>query len=441
MAISHEGMYCLDGALECLDITPDVHFACVFADLPVDALIDDAELRVGPGTSRVPARPSWDERLGDLVEEWWTKDAAPGDRAIVMARSVSSFKTLSDDVAAYLFRLAFGAVPPAELAAMTDPRDLFERIGDAELDRVFSGERFDSWRRHFVRMLARVPEIGAACPGAVEAALERRRLRSAAEFAAQDRVMGQWRARGVRLDRPPGPPRRERKRVRRALGRAIDLADRVVGRDTVLTLLAGGGAKIEGVRYDYVCERRGSIVQQAADPESHPQALKVSIHRKGDGARLADGCVYFPATPAIDQLVAIALHVRDREEELALLSEANLLSRTAAYAQEADLRNLPKEKSRATGGGFAALPAIEVWRTLMPGLREVPDPVVAAIDLAADLGRDKALAYLGRRFGPIFDRLRDVPDLSRASAEEIVAIGVQLAIAAVAPPSLEDARL
>jgi hypothetical protein len=442
MAISHEGMYCLDGALEHLDITPDVYFACVFADLAVDALIDDATLRVGPGTSRAPDRPSWDERLGDLVQEWCTKDADPGERAIVMARAVSSFRTLSDDVAAYLFRVSLDAVPAADLAAMADADALLDRIGDAELERAFAGKRFDSWRRHFVRMLARLPDIGAACPGAIHEAQERRRLRTAAEFAAQARVIeaarAQWRARDTRLDRPPRPPRRERKRVRRALGRAIDLADRLVGRDTVLTLLAGGGAKIEGVRYDYVCERRGSIVQQAADPEAHPQALKVSIHRKGDGERLADGCVYFPATPAIDQLVAIALHVRDREEELALLSEANLLSRTAAYAQEADLRNLPKERSRATGGEFAGLSTIEAWRRLMPGLRDAPDAVVAGIERMSVPGRVKALGYLARRFGPIFGEMRAVPDLSRATPAEIVAIGVPLAIAAVGGPLVGD---
>jgi len=435
MAISDEGMYCLEGALECLDITPDVYFACVFADLPVDALIDDAELRVGPGTSRAPDRPSWDERLGDLVQEWWTQDAEPGDRALVMARALSSFRPISDDVAAYLFRRTFDAIPPAELASMADGRALLARIGDAELDGAFAGKRFDSWRRHFTRMLARVPDMGAAGPSAVHVAMERRRLRNAAEFAAGERakaqIRAQWQMRNARLDRPPAPPRRERKRVRRVLDRAIALADRIVGRDTVLTLLGGGGAKIEGVRYDYLCERRGSIVQQAADPESHPHALKVSIHRKGDGARLADGCVYFPDTPAIDQLVAIALHVRDREEELALLSEANLFARTAEYDNEDALRSLPKERARAARGDIPGLSTIAAWRTLMPELREAPDPVVEGIDQACIPGRQKALDYLARRFGPVFDQMRAVPDLSRATPTQIVEIGVPLAIAAV----------
>ena len=53
----------------------------------------------------------------------------------------------------------------------------------------------------------------------------------------------------------------------------------------------------------------------------HGGAIPYDLHAldKADGRVLSKGCVVIPGTPVIDQLLALILHVQDRDDEQAMI--------------------------------------------------------------------------------------------------------------------------
>ncbi|WBU27508.1 hypothetical protein OOZ54_12470 [Rhodopseudomonas palustris] len=108
---------------------------------------------------------------------------------------------------------------------------------------------------------------------------------------------------------------------RKAVQRAARFAAGVVGADQVSTFARGGAVRLCGREIDLQVARSRSIASVGHG------ALDVQV-LDPKGTRLANLCVYFEKTPAIDQLAAIALHVQ-AGSEMEIMQTGNLFNVTA----------------------------------------------------------------------------------------------------------------
>jgi hypothetical protein len=113
--------------------------------------------------------------------------------------------------------------------------------------------------------------------------------------------------------------RARRKVHHRVLRRAAVIASAVLGASTVSALARGEPIKIEGDTAKFELTRRDSLARVGHG------ALRVSMLDKSD-RRIAELCVYFEGTPAIDQAVAFSLYAKAGLES-EIIETANVTSR------------------------------------------------------------------------------------------------------------------
>jgi hypothetical protein len=145
-----------------------------------------------------------------------------------------------------------------------------------------------------------------------------------AQFAEQ-REEGRRRAQAFfRRDAAPQKVDRNERRRRKVVRRAVANAEAVVGREAVSAFAQGKDVEIAGETILLVVSRGLRL-----DSSGHG-ALNVAFHAPSEfgGMRLADACVYMENTPALDQLAALALHVK-AGQEADIISAANLSNITA----------------------------------------------------------------------------------------------------------------
>ncbi len=109
--------------------------------------------------------------------------------------------------------------------------------------------------------------------------------------------------------------KRRLQQQRRAVVRSASAAETILGRGQVMTLARGEPVFIEGSELTFRVAVRDLM-------RCTHGALDVSLQTH-NGTRLADTCLYFDGTPALEQAAAISLHVQ-AGEELDLLLAGNL---------------------------------------------------------------------------------------------------------------------
>lgn len=133
----------------------------------------------------------------------------------------------------------------------------------------------------------------------------------------------------LQVPRPrPKLDRSLRKRTRRS----ADLFVRHLGRDQLKQFLHSkhrDPLRLRGHRYNYeLIIYKDTLLVHGADLNAGVCSFHVEVHDK-DGRWLCDLCHYFPDTPPLDGVVAMALHVQNPELEFEFLRAAcvNLASR------------------------------------------------------------------------------------------------------------------
>jgi hypothetical protein len=142
--------------------------------------------------------------------------------------------------------------------------------------------------------------------------------------------------------------RKERRRStslgRRVLARSFSFLEGLAGRERARAWLSGDAVTVEGRRFDFRLRVRDLALRDHG-------ALEVSVTDK-DGVELAALCVYTPATPALDQVSALLLHVVAGEED-EILRKANVIRstadahRNAAFCEVRSIRHDPHAIERA----------------------------------------------------------------------------------------------
>jgi hypothetical protein len=308
MPISPDSDYCIDGLIACLELTPDLGIAARVGRVDVDALVDQNE---HPLVTEIERR----------VLAWWETDALPEQRGFC---SMLGLCTLSASLRELLwgvtgplaeqYLISRGAVPGrdifgVELPPQTIPVDL---------------PNIQALRQPIIiqTMIAAVP-LHVRYIG-----LMRNQYRRAVR-ALHDCPIGRvidWSASssGRQLlgrSTEPKIPRRIQKQRRKALRRSLRSFDQIVGRDAYQAFISNDGFMIKGHLFDYHVRKKYDLLDSVRLPIV-PYFL--NIHEKGDTANsLGSGCVYFENTPILDQVIALTLHVQDREAELDLLKISN----------------------------------------------------------------------------------------------------------------------
>lgn len=120
----------------------------------------------------------------------------------------------------------------------------------------------------------------------------------------------------------PGVRRRiraQRKVERRVLRRGVRVAESVLGRESTMALCRGQAVTLAGPTVAFEISPRTRLAKAGHG------ALAVAV-KTHQGAPLAELCLYFKDTPAIDQAVAIALHAQAGLER-ELIEDGNIIGR------------------------------------------------------------------------------------------------------------------
>lgn len=120
---------------------------------------------------------------------------------------------------------------------------------------------------------------------------------------------------------PGSKKKAERRRYRKVARKAASTAVAIVGSESVSRFVRGEYVRIPGQTIDFQVKRRA-----LAASNGHG-ALDIAVHDKGTGDHLADLCLYFENTPALDQMTAIKLHLATGLEG-ELLETANVTRTT-----------------------------------------------------------------------------------------------------------------
>lgn len=322
MPASPDSRYCLQGAVDALQITPDIKWGVVLGDIDLDALVDQAALPDSADPAFEHRQISFAEALTEQVLAW-RQQTSRYNRAVMAIMSVQHSSDMLREVLweitgalaeAYLFsrgwplqKTIYGAVMPARLPSVSIPDIQSLRLPYLVTARLATDDNL----RRAVALLRAQHARNVEALAAVD-------LDKLLTFMRLLLFNGDNRRYHRRLQR----------QTRKAVRRGLRAMQRLVGPRAYQGFISADGFVITGCRFDYRVRKRGSLLAHTADPHGHIIPYRLSLLDK-QGRPLASGCVTFAATPVLDQVIALALHVRDREAELELLQTANWINFTA----------------------------------------------------------------------------------------------------------------
>lgn len=140
------------------------------------------------------------------------------------------------------------------------------------------------------------------------------------------------------------PDRKLVRRARKVTWRSIQAMNRIVAPNAYRGFISKDGFRITGHLFDYRVSKTTNLIDHALYPSLHHIPYNLAIFGK-DGVYLGNGCIVFDDTPLLDQIIALTLHVRDRETEATLIKTANWWPVSDAYKNEPfrNLANLPEK--------------------------------------------------------------------------------------------------
>lgn len=140
--------------------------------------------------------------------------------------------------------------------------------------------------------------------------------------AARERATAQYMSQSHK--QPVRQRKREQQSLRKAVIRSAEAASAVIGRGNVMTLARGEPVFITGQEVTF------RLAIRQLHQLGHG-ALDIHLCDKTGINRLADVCLYFDDTPALEQVAAIAMHI-EAGEELELVKTGNLSNISPAGA-------------------------------------------------------------------------------------------------------------
>jgi len=174
--------------------------------------------------------------------------------------------------------------------------------------------------------------------------------------------------------------RTKRDNTRKALWKSIRLYDSLFGMDDIKVFLDGGSFIIEGELFDYRISRKTStnLLDHTGNPGSMFIPYLLEWLNK-DAEVLFQGCTVFRNTPVIDQITALALHIKSDEEYVLRNTNISMLT-SEFYIDNTSLEivNRVKDKTYSiTNQSSSSLLCTPTWRT------RIDDQLISQAALAA----------------------------------------------------------
>jgi hypothetical protein len=114
------------------------------------------------------------------------------------------------------------------------------------------------------------------------------------------------------------------KKARKIIAKSYNFACRFFGRAEVLKLIHGDEVRIDAPAYTWgLTTRPKELIANTINPSNTHTPFTISLYDK-EGDKLCGGCVLWPGTPVLDQLVAFHLCTINEQEEAHLLEKINL---------------------------------------------------------------------------------------------------------------------
>lgn len=331
--MSPESHYCFYGSVECLSLGLDVANAAPYMGLNMDGMIDDNAFS--------PAHATY------LYEHW--RDTAPPEQlAIIDLMSVLQLADYGKSLVAAAADMC--ATQAGDTVFRGCVRDYYDRddlrgsvFGFLREDATGMAERmgliYERWeqtRQRYTPLeiihLASMWRMQFENPDEYDVV-------PFADVAPDMDIMDAPMRQAIHQQREALG------KARRAVKKGIRTFQKLFGKDPRLTaFLSGDKITVEGEFFDYVITRTTSVLghTMGADRRYHvPYSL--ALYNK-QGVYLAEACVYFEATPVIDQLIGLMTYIKHGCEE-EVLKTANYFSRAKAFYEEPKLKELGKVMS------------------------------------------------------------------------------------------------
>ena len=364
MPMSPESDYCLNSLVQMLALTPDICMGVHRMKLDMDGLLDDMENETKSRRKQGKISPfcieEFNHRAGGLITEkvlfWYENSASGYERAVMSCSGILETERQIDEAVSHVSGVIAEAhllsrdITPAhmfpetqrvrELCSYSDIKGTDTltsiRLVDAacnitpvsfwiELLREQS-ERISSGLRNIS-----IPEFLVSFHEETQSNIHC--LSELYEYSRQKNYSSAH----VRNN----SEKRELRRARHAAVRGIKLYERLFGNEGIRSFMAGGTMFIQGYLYNYHIRKTMNVVRHTMNPDGAHIPYCLDIVSK-NGEKLASGCVYFKETPVIDQIIAVCLHVRERDSELTMLKTTNLFNKTPALRKERLLMELKK---------------------------------------------------------------------------------------------------
>ena len=336
--MSPESSYCFHGSVECLSLGLDVANAAPYMELDMDGLVDDNAFS--------PAHVTY-------IYEHWRDTACPEHLAIIDFMSILQLADYGQMLVAAAADMcatqASDTVFRARDRDYYDPNDLRGSVlGFLAEDATGMAERmgliYERWQQTRQRYspleiihLASMWRIQFENPDEYDAV-------PFADVAPEMEV----------LDAPVRQAihqhREALSKAKRAVKKGIRTFQKLFGKDPRLTaFLSGDKITVEGEFFDYVITRTTSVLKHTmgADRRYHvPYSL--ALYNK-QGVYLAEACVYFEATPVIDQLIGLMTYIKHGCEE-EVPEDRQLLLPVQGFLHRAEAEGAGEGAQRPGGG-------------------------------------------------------------------------------------------
>lgn len=319
MPISPDSDYSMCGAVSCLHITPDIYHGTFIGQLDVDGICDNAGYL------------TFGERIERAVLQWWPT-ASLEQRAYATVHGFLDLPTqIAEATGTVISCLATAHMKTTTLEVPTMERMVHSKeinlVGlpyTEAIGLLIEDWKIEQWAWKLNEQYVRLCEV-------LKNFHNKEELSVALDSLRQVRYGSTHNDYDYRDQCTPDQctpsfrsmiSKRDRRRTRRAINRGINSFNKFFGSRDINAFISHKRVKIDGIRYDYHLTNHNNIIERTLQP-GHGVPYGLDICDK-QGEKLASACVFLPATPIIDQILALALNVKDGESEIEFLQRANL---------------------------------------------------------------------------------------------------------------------
>lgn len=299
-------MYCLKGDLDALELPFDVYFGAIVGRIDVDAIVD----RQGP------LHKSFSEAVIEDVLKWRETTSQFCKELLAFGSLLESNLLLNTELIwsiagplaeSYLFQRGW----PYQKNIRGE--EIIPKQYNLNLNRIQALRD----KRNIVQIIERDPVLLRYMKLLNEQHQRNIQTLRGCDFAVFSRIVRHLFEEPVR-DEPLIPP----KKVKRALTRSVKALNALVDQNAYKSFVSKSGFTISGYRFNYNVRKTQNLIEHTADPTSIHIPYNLTILSK-TGQKLSTGCIIFEDTPVLDQIIALTLHVKEKESEMEILDKGN----------------------------------------------------------------------------------------------------------------------